>query len=301
MEEKIYLAKTYSNAKIIGEPYTNSKGKRYVKIHMPCPRCGGSGFYGPISVNNGMCFWCGGSGNITKDVRAYTAKEKAAMDNAAECRRQKKQEEHDALIRSRIDNKDQLMKDWFAKHAFNENGITYIAADNDTYSIKEDLKAAGYKYDSVLGWHAAAAAGFKTIEVAFDTIYDWNVLAADAEYKVGAADKIDDLKKSAWISESRGEFVGTIKERLKNLTLKLSSKREIDGIYTSILYVFLDTATGNAFEWFSSSDKGLEVGETYTIDGTVKDFKSYRGINYTILTRCKVIVQDEGAMMNRTY
>lgn len=76
MEEKIYLAETYSNAKIIGEPYTNSKGKQYVKIHMPCPRCGGSGLYGPISVNNGMCFWCGGSGNITKDVRAYTAKEK---------------------------------------------------------------------------------------------------------------------------------------------------------------------------------------------------------------------------------
>lgn len=34
----------------------------------PCRRCGGSGYYGPISVEGGKCFECGGAGSATPET-----------------------------------------------------------------------------------------------------------------------------------------------------------------------------------------------------------------------------------------
>ena len=45
---------------------------------------------------------------------------------------------------------------WFEEHNFTEKGETYIIVGTDTYPIKNMLKAEGWTYNSLLGWHTAA-------------------------------------------------------------------------------------------------------------------------------------------------
>lgn len=83
------------------------------------------------------------------------------------------------------------------------------------------------------------------------------------------------------------EYIGTIGKR-EDFSLVLAAVKVIDGYYgETYLYTFSDE-NGNTVIWFSSKNKKLERGTEYTIKGTVKEHKEYRGIPQTVLTRCKV-------------
>lgn len=57
-------------------------------------------------------------------------------------------------------------------------------------------------------------------------------------------------------------------------------------VTTTSIYKLSD-ANGNRFTWFSSNDV-LEVGNTYTLKGSIKAHDEYKGVKQTVLTRCKV-------------
>lgn len=90
--------------------------------------------------------------------------------------------------------------------------------------------------------------------------------------------------------------VGAVKERL-TLDLTLRGTREIDGHYgVSYLHKFED-ALGNLFIWFATnpdiiSENGLKrrinIGETFTLAGTVKGHDDYKGRLQTKLSRVSV-------------
>lgn len=83
-------------------------------------------------------------------------------------------------------------------------------------------------------------------------------------------------------------FVGTVGERLKGLKLTVTGAKSIASAYGDcILYKFTD-ADGNLFSWFASGSADLNVGETYTLDATVKAHKEFNGIQETNITRGKV-------------
>ena len=92
-------------------------------------------------------------------------------------------------------------------------------------------------------------------------------------------------------------YVGTVGKR-ETFELTVAGTRTIEGQYgTTTLYRFLDRS-GNVLTWFSSGiarytdEEGLkpaiEVGQTYRIKGTIKKQEEYRGVQQTILTRCKI-------------
>ena len=97
------------------------------------------------------------------------------------------------------------MQNWFAKNGFNEEGTTYVVM-GDSYSIKDKLKAAGFKYDPDLKWHAPTPADFQTFEIKFDEIYIWDDEMAIATLVSNAYSKIEEKRKSAEIFSSDGDF-----------------------------------------------------------------------------------------------
>ena len=54
--EKIFVADSYKNGEILGEPYQNIKGKMVVKVKMPCSRCGGTGNFLYNQMYGTMCY-----------------------------------------------------------------------------------------------------------------------------------------------------------------------------------------------------------------------------------------------------
>lgn len=282
-----FVADSYKDAQWIGEPYENEKGKMVVKIKAPCKRCGGSGHYSYNSMDGTKCYGCGGSGINTAIVRVYTEKEKAALDRAAARRVERKIEEHNAKVQANIDNKAELMKQFYAKNGFSEEGVTFIALGN-TYDIKDDLKQAGYKFNPEFGWHGADPAGFNAIPISFVDLYSWDDAMAKAFFLPNAAAIVAEKKKSAEEKTSDGDFIGEVKERLKNLTVVLKSRYSTNSIYGFSECLNFDDENGNHFCWWTGTNPDIKEGETITLTGTVKDHKSYNGKNITVLTRCKI-------------
>jgi len=81
------------------------------------------------------------------------------------------------------------------------------------------------------------------------------------------------------------QHVGKIGDKISE-TLTVKNSVECNNQYSSILYTFEDQA-GNVYIWFASHAVA-EVGQTYTVTGTIKDHTEFRNVKQTVLTRCKV-------------
>lgn len=99
------------------------------------------------------------------------------------------------------------------------------------------------------------------------------------------------LKEKQKKTESQttvSQYVGTIKERMRGI--ELTFVREISlgsGMYgEQYLYSFKDTS-GNVFTWITTH-REFEIGETITMDVTVKAHKEYRDIKQTVITRATI-------------
>ncbi len=83
-------------------------------------------------------------------------------------------------------------------------------------------------------------------------------------------------------------FVGSVKERLKDLTLVLDKIIFLgSGAYgPTYLHLFKDS-NGNVFSWITSSKLEVAEGASVKLDATVKEHKLYNGVKQTVLTRAK--------------
>lgn len=83
------------------------------------------------------------------------------------------------------------------------------------------------------------------------------------------------------------EFVGEVKERLRDLVLVQKSCFERNGQWgVTYAYNFTD-ADGNVFMYWGTVDLEVENGDEVTVDATVKKHEVYNGVKQTHLTRCK--------------
>lgn len=99
----------------------------------------------------------------------------------------------------------------------------------------------------------------------------------DLEYKA----KIEREKEA----EKSSEYVGKIKDRI---TVDVVDCKVVTSYYTEFgitkIYKMCD-ASGNVYVWKTTNE--IER-EKFTITGTVKDHKEFRGVKQTELTRCRV-------------
>lgn len=298
---KFFVADSYKDAQIIGEPFENEKGKMVVKIQRKCDRCSGLGFivarvennqYIPIPVDGGICYKCKGSGKETKLVRAYTEKEYTRMKAANERARAKKEAEKEAKARDLIENAAKYKHEVALKLGFGEDEKAYLVYGDDTFAIKDKLKELGARFDPTLKWFFSKEVelpeGYKLCTMSFDELYNYNPQSKWAEFKEDAKAIV-----SRRIAELKGPstsvyYPGVEKERIHNITAKVKSIHGFEGMYgyTSV-YTF--TSGDYIFVWITSKcNMNLAVGDTVDLTGTIKKFDEYMGVAQTYLTRCLV-------------
>ena len=285
-------AASYRDWEKVGTPLIK-EGKMYQKVKQTCDRCC-KGVYVcriengqpvPHPAYGGVCLKCGGTGFLTKEVRLYTLEEAEKMDAANERARAKKEAERRAKMEAEF---EQNKIKWLEKNNFNKEGKTYVVT-GDSYSIKDELKSAGFIYDKVLRWHKADPGDYagRCVEVSLEDICEWSAWG-EAHYLTSAQDFVNKLICPAEDETTPSEWVGTIGEKYLD-TVTFVRKGWCDTRFGgSNIYSFKDEA-GNELTWFTSTLLDKEVGEVFKIRGTIKSHNEYKGKKSTILTRVKVV------------
>lgn len=182
-------------------------------------------------------------------------------------------------------SKDKFFKTQKEVLGFTHGYITIFKGN--TYDQKEWFKAHGARYARFWGWYilstlevpAELPDGIEAIRL------DWDLVGTDKEVL-----KPDDQVQKAVESilyETQGEFIGDVGDRLE-LWVTVEKSIELDGYYgRSTMHVMYDD-DGNTYVWTTGS-KSWSEGTEHHIMGTVKDHKTYKGIQQTILTRCKEV------------
>ena len=297
--EKFFVADSYKNFEKIGEPFEDEKGKMKIKVKQPCPRCSGLGFIVarvengqpiPIPVDNGVCYKCGGSKYETKIVRAYTEKEYKSLQASNARTRAKREAAYQAKIDERVANAEKYKAAAMERLGFSKDGKAYLVYGDDTYAIKDRLKELGARFDPTLKWYFSKEVelpeGYYLCEMSFDDLYEYIPQNKWVQFKEDAKDKV------RWrMMELKGPstsiyYPGAEKERIRNITAKVTSIRGFEGYYgyTSV-YTF--TSGDYVFIWMTSKcDLDVTVGDTVDLTGTIKKFDEYMGVKNTYLTRC---------------
>jgi len=295
MNKNYKIAPSYHDAEIIS--IDEEACKAHIKIK--CPRCNGLGFIVsrvengvmiPIPVDGGVCYHCKGEKYISKWVKAYTEKEYERYMKAQERAREKRQEKEEARIQALKDNSEENKKAILAKWGFDvEDPAVYLVTGN-TYDIKDELKERGGRFNPALNWHFTREVeipeGHELVKVAFDEVYDWMPMVKRIELKENAREVAAAARISA-MPESKSEWVGEVKERLRSLEVVLTGARECSSYYgDSTLYTF-DYGDNKLF-WFTTSIPKVEmiVGHSYLLTGTVKKHDERDGVKQTQLNRC---------------
>lgn len=285
-----YVADTYKNMEKVGEPFEEN-GKLYTQVLGTCDRCGGSGVYACRVENNrivphpaygGVCLKCNGEGKISKVVRLYTESEHNSAQRAKEKRQAAARER---AAKREAERKAKAFSKWLQFNGFDSEGYTYLISGN-TYPIKEELKASGYKFSKELKWHGPVMVEVPEdcyVDKAFwSDIFAWDEGALSAEITEKGQDFLDRVTSS----HSTGDYVGEVGERLRDIEVVFNGSSQFEGYYgTTNVYHF--THNGAQLVWFTQTEKDFEENEHYLLTGTVKDHKIYRNTKTTYLSRCR--------------
>ena len=171
-------------------------------------------------------------------------------------------------------------------NGFDADGNTFVIVGQNTFNIKDELKAEGCKYNADLGWHRETPvdnlpSGCQCVKVEFDSLYFW-----DEDFK-DVLNKTKNIKgyiRGLYVNpDAKSTHVGEIGDRLRYMEATVKDIRECPQ-YAAHIYVF---AVGdNLFTWFTSSVKNIKPGDFCLLSGTVKNHSSWSGEPATALSRC---------------
>lgn len=166
-----------------------------------------------------------------------------------------------------------------------EKGYITIFTGEDTYTAKDWFKEHGARYTRFWGWYIIS-----TMEVPEDLPegiqaikLDWDVVGTN-EGVLKPDDQVQQAIDNLIYSDSSSQFMGTIGERLEKV-LTVTKAIPFDSRFGLNTMHIMEDADGNVYVWTTGS-KSWEVGSVHNLRGTVKDHKTYKNVNQTILTRC---------------
>ena len=186
---------------------------------------------------------------------------------------------------------------WFEEHNFNEKGETFIIVGIDTYPIKDMLKAEGWTYNSLLGWHIAVpscsiVSSYQMHTIHFDDVYnfifDRITNKVYTEIKATAKEHIIRILRAYRPQDMvESQYIGEIGDKLVGIPVVLESKRKFTSAYGES-NIFLFNMNGNILVWITKLNVAAEIGSHMRLSGTIKEFKEFRGCKQTRVTRCKI-------------
>lgn len=151
------------------------------------------------------------------------------------------------------------------------------------FEEEEMLAHPDSRYHTIIGWYFPAEK--KPVE--FETVnLPWAAISiSDSELK--ARVDVETAVSNLLYAPTTSTFQGSIGERiLRTLTVTDKVSKETQYGHT-LIYTMTDSDL-NQYLWASSSKTTiLEVGGTYNIKGTVKEYINNKNNKITVLTRCK--------------
>ena len=168
---------------------------------------------------------------------------------------------------------------------FDEGYITIFKGDQETNN--DWFRLSNARYHSTWGWYVVSTEetpdnlpfGIEPIK-----LYWKDITTSVGNLK--PEDVIKAIVASLLYGESSSVFVGEVGERLE-LVLKVEKAIPFDGAYGKTTIHIMHDDCGNEFVWTTAA-KTLVVDTEYSLRGTIKDHRVYKGTNQTILTRCTI-------------
>lgn len=181
-----------------------------------------------------------------------------------------------------------LVEKWLQENGFNEEGYTYIYFPKNSYDVKDELKAAGFKWHQIMLWHSASDAGYedKVVKIHKDEIMEFTVFGQPFLFE--SATKLIKEQVRAARPASTSEWIGEEKEKLVELPVVLHKRTGFQGqfgwtnVYT-FLYDDKDIVT-----WFTSKDIEFAEGDSVYLSATIKERSMYNDEKQTLITRARV-------------
>ena len=184
--------------------------------------------------------------------------------------------------------------EWLEANGFNSEGETFILVGN-TYSIKNELKEKGWKFNRILKWHGGSPLNeypqFPIITIKFEQIAEWDEQKGNLIYREDAEALINRAYQQAF-PPATTNFLGEVGERLRDIKVTYISCYGYDTRFGYSQSFRFETEDGDIIRWVTGTPQKLEVGDKIYLTGTVKEHKTYNGENITVLTRCKIVKED---------
>lgn len=266
-----------------------------------CPRCGGAGGADKWALTGWTCFECGGTGVRNKPVifKEYTPEHEAKLKAQREKRQAKLQAQRDAEERAKA---QELNAKFFSREGFDQDGNIWCIL-GDTYSIKDELRELGCKFDYSLGWHCDhELEGYATIKLTASQICDKNENGVFISWRNEELSQLiseAQRKHEELTAPKASQYVGNIGDKIEMPVTfwKMSTymvqafggyyNRDEPAMETKYIYSFID-ASGNCLIWNTTSFHQLSDGDKLILKGTIKRHSEYKGIKQTELQRCKI-------------
>ena len=245
-----------------------------------CPRCGGAGGADAWIHTGWTCYECGGTGKAIKPRirKIYTPEYAAKLAERRLARAKAKAPEDNAKF--------------FKKFGMNEEGKTWVVMGK-TFEIKDQLKEAGAKFNSFIGWHFDhAVSEYDCFELSIEDIAEKDDVGVWVLFDAWWIEKILKEKRNAHAPKTKSEWIGEVGDKLE-ITVKFLKYYTFETHFSyygelNIVYKFADL-NGNTVVWKTTKNLDLEPDKEYVIKGTVKELSEYRGDKQTVLTRCKIL------------
>lgn len=163
------------------------------------------------------------------------------------------------------------------------NGFITIFKGN-TFEYKEWFKEQGCVYRKFWGWGLPSNVELtEELPVGVEAIrLDWDLVSSNGELL--PEDKVKAAIDSLLYEPSNSQFQGSVGDRLE-LELTVTKAIPLSGFYGESTMHIMEDARGNVYVWTTAS-KTWSEGSVHNVRGTVKDHRTYRNVNQTILTRC---------------
>jgi len=176
---------------------------------------------------------------------------------------------------------------WLEEYGFSAEGKTYVIS-GDSYSIKDELKARGFKFDYTLKWHRSYPDdeyADRTVEIDLNDIAEINAYGK-GHYKDGAAKFVNEKIAGP---QAETEFGEDIESKLLNKEVTFLSKFGFSNRF-GWTNVYKFQCGKVIYMWMTSITltESLHTGDKVFLSGIVKSHTIYKGEHQTNLKRCKI-------------
>lgn len=185
---------------------------------------------------------------------------------------------------------NEKVQKWMQQNGFNNEGITYCVVGENTFSIKELLKAQGFKFSPLLKWHndkqITLPEGFDYVPLLFSDLYAWDNYQQQVLPLAGAATIVQNALKQALPQQSN--YIGAIGERLYDVKAIFKFSKSFISKTGSFIFAHHFDIAGERVVWVTQKQLSLIPEQNVLLTGTIISHTIFAHKKTTNINRCLI-------------